>query len=336
MELISVIVPVFNTEKYLDKMIKSLTDQTYSNIEIILVNDGSTDGSLEICQKFSGRDARVRVLSQENKGPSCARNYGVSRARGKYLAFVDSDDYVSGDFIECLYQLLSFSRSDISVCGYEMVYKDKRVKISEGEGRVVYSREEALRNMFRKNNIGINPCNKLFKKELFDNVRYPEGKFFEDVNTTYKLIEQAGTVAYMPEVKYYYVQHAGSTNGKNFRGEQFDHHLYDLIDAADEVYRHIERSYPELLDDISIGCIGYYLRAANQMILWRRRDPELIASAKKKIRKHAGIILKTDQIGFIRRLMFLAFGYCYWLYDGLISAYMRIERRRRRRKQDKG
>ena len=159
--LISIVVPVYNVEKYLKKCILSLCNQTYENIEILLIDDGSTDNSAIICDEAEKNDDRIKVLHKTNQGLSSARNEGIKLASGNFIAFVDSDDYIENDMMELLYKNIMMYDAEISACGYIMLYNDRNVVISNNNKVVVYKKIEALEKMFLKNDIGMIFCNKL-------------------------------------------------------------------------------------------------------------------------------------------------------------------------------
>ena len=181
-ELISVIVPVYKVEKYLSRCIESIINQTYKEMEIILVDDGSPDSCGEICDKYAAIDSRIKVFHKENGGLSDARNMGIMYALGKYLCFVDSDDYIERDTVEVLYNNLIDNHADISVCNYHMLdektgIKDKEITINEG----VWDRQTFWENYYSRNQLYcVIVCNKLFKRELFDGIEFPKGRISED------------------------------------------------------------------------------------------------------------------------------------------------------------
>ena len=205
---ISVIIPVFRTEKYLEKCIGSVMAQTYEKLEIILVDDGSDDKSGEICDSFAKKDSRIRVIHKDNGGLSSARNAGLEASGGDYIAFVDSDDYINSRMYEELMSALD--GADISICGYYTVNSKGETNHSAYSEKTVLSKDEALRELFRDEKIKNHVWNKLFKKELFSSVSFPEGRIFEDILTTYKLFEKAEKIACIPYSGYYYCDRDGA------------------------------------------------------------------------------------------------------------------------------
>ena len=170
-ELISIIIPVYKVEKYLEKCINSIIGQTYTNLQIILVDDGSPDNSGKICDKYAKKDSRVEVIHKSNGGLSEARNSGIERAKGKYIGFVDSDDYIKEDMYEVLYNLITRFQADVSICNlYDVVGDEKNIR-NINEGIKEYNRIDILKEVLMDKNIQSYAWNKLYKKELFDNLK---------------------------------------------------------------------------------------------------------------------------------------------------------------------
>ncbi len=198
--LVSVIVPVYNIEKYVRKCLDSLTSQSYENIEIIVVDDGSTDGSGEICNGIALADKRVKVFHKKNGGLSSARNYGIKKAKGEYVCLVDGDDYVKRNFVKVMVGAME-KNADIAVCGYNA--EIPKVEVMSGK-------EATIRLLTQQENVDIIAWNKIYKRYLFDKIQYPEGQNYEDNLTTYKLLAEAKNVVYVAESLYVYVERSGS------------------------------------------------------------------------------------------------------------------------------
>lgn len=206
--LISVIVPIYGVEAYLNQCLDSLLNQTYKNLEIILVDDGSPDGCPAICDEYATKDPRVRVIHKENGGLSDARNAGIDVAQGEYIGFVDSDDWVMPDMYEYLLQGVLGYQSEISYCGFVNVH-DTWADYPNNQTDKVFTAETALNELFF-DRLGNFAWNKLYKAELWEGIRFPVGKNFEDIRTTYKLFERASRIAILKEPKYYYRIRQGS------------------------------------------------------------------------------------------------------------------------------
>lgn len=174
-DLITVIVPVYNVEKYLEDCIKSIINQTYANIEIILVDDGSTDGSLNICKQYATEDSRITIIQQENHGVSYARNKGIEIAKGNYITFIDSDDWIEKEFIETLYNEAKEKKADVTICGYNRIIGKNKEKIHfAGEKHDFNSNEYSIKVLNPQTGFGF--CHmKLIKRKCIDKVRFDEG-----------------------------------------------------------------------------------------------------------------------------------------------------------------
>ena len=193
-DLISVIVPVYKVEKYLEKCIESIIKQTHTNLQIILVNDGSPDNCGKICDEYAKKDSRIEVIHKINGGLSDARNVGINRANGRYIGFVDSDDYIKEDMYEKLINLIKEYDADISICNlYDVIDGKKYVRNNEN-GIQEYSRLEILKEVLLDKNIQSYAWNKLYKKELFDEIKYPIGKKYEDIGTTFYVFEKCNKI----------------------------------------------------------------------------------------------------------------------------------------------
>lgn len=240
-DLISIIIPVYNVEKYLSRCLDSVTTQTYTNLEIILVDDGSTDNCGKICEEYVQKDGRIKVIHKENGGLSDARNVGIQQATGKYITFIDSDDDVANEYIEYMYELLSKNNTKMSIATYTVVSKEKKINAGEGYTEKVLTTEECLDRMLCEEGFSISACAKLYKKELFDKVKFPVGKLNEDNGTTYKLILQCEKIAYGNKSVYNYYKREDSITTSKFNLRKMD-----LIELTDEMCNEIDNKYPTL------------------------------------------------------------------------------------------
>ena len=225
-ELISIIVPVYRVEKYLSRCIDSIIAQTYKTLEIILVDDGSPDGCPEICDSYAERDNRVYVIHKKNGGLSDARNAGIEAAHGKYLGFVDSDDYIHPKMYQRLWEKLKKEDADAAMCDIEKVYDMSPVfhEIAEDETEI-FNGIQAVKNILDKqlHVISVISCGKLYKAELFEKVRFPFGKLHEDEFTTYRFFAAAKKVVYLDVSKYNYDRsRTDSITGDKFRQDNLD------------------------------------------------------------------------------------------------------------------
>lgn len=261
MEKVSIIVPVYNVERYLDKCMTSLVEQTYSNIEIVLVDDGSKDKSGEICDKWAAKDARVIVIHKENGGLSDARNHGIRNSNGKYIVCVDSDDYVDSDYIEYLYSLIVKHNTKMSICQHKVMLNDTISKDYGHSGEESIPAKECIERMLYHDVIDTSAWAKMYERSLFNTVEYPFGKTYEDIATTYKLMMQCPTIAVGYESKYYYIVRRDSIVNCEFNERKLD-----LLDMTDEMGVNILKAYPDLETAVLRRRVYARFSTLNQML----------------------------------------------------------------------
>ena len=246
--LISVIVPIYKVELYIRQCIDSLLAQTYRNLEIILVDDGSPDGCPAICDEYARKDSRIRVIHKENGGLSDARNVGIDAAKGDYIGFVDSDDWVMPDMYEYLYRGAQEYGADITVCEYYECWKNKCKATYRPEVRI-FACDEAI-NALLLLKIGSYAWNKLYKREVWSaDIRYPKGELYEDVRTTYRLFEKVQKVVALPEPKYYYRRTGESITGNTSIRNKV-HSVLARIDRFNALTDRYPEPRPFMLKDI--------------------------------------------------------------------------------------
>lgn len=241
-KLVSVVIPIYNVEEYLERCLDSIINQTYKNIEIILVNDGSTDNSYEICKKYEKNDSRIKIINKKNGGLSEARNYGIEAACGKYITFVDSDDYVEENYVKCLLECIDKYDADISICSYRAIYDNGTIlnQVHDVENYCI-SPHDALEKVLYQSDFNVSAWAKMYKKELFDNIKFPVGKIFEDAYTTYKLIMKSNKIAVDLKIEYNYMIRSNSILTSKFTEKKLM-----LIDAYEEMGTAVINVYPDL------------------------------------------------------------------------------------------
>ena len=256
--LISIIVPVFNVERYLDKCINSIVNQTYKNIEIILVDDGSPDTCPQLCDTWAEKDNRIIVIHKKNGGLSSARNAGVKISTGKYIGFVDSDDYIAIDMYENLYNAIIECDADMAICSY--VFLDEQGNKIEGSAESpikneILNEQQAYRKLdMSKPNYWyyVTAFNKLYKRELFKKVTFKEGKIHEDEFAIHHFFAACSKIVTIENILYYYIQHKGSIMTSPFSLKRLD-----AVEAFWE--RHIffeEKKYDDLANGALITAYG--------------------------------------------------------------------------------
>ncbi len=260
-KLITVIVPVYNVEQYVARCIDSISNQTYKNLEIILVDDGSKDSSGIICEDYAKKDSRIKVIHTKNGGVSNARNAGLDIATGDFIAFVDSDDYILANMYETMLQELLNNEADIAICQIINTFGECP-EIANGYNSINLTKNDLLERFYvtKKNFVtDYSPCNKLYKKGIINNVRFESGRIYEDILFNYHLMHNAVKGVYIPVDFYCYYQRAGSSSDlkKKVTKKQLDL-IYNwnkiLEDGKDKLY---EKN------------IKYWLAKAHYVILLR-------------------------------------------------------------------
>lgn len=214
-ELISVIVPVYNVGKYLKPCLNSIENQTYENMEIILVDDGSTDESGKICDFYAMKDIRIKVIHKGNGGLSDARNTGIRNANGEYLVFVDGDDIISCNAVELLYELVSDRKAQIGICDIVHCLSEKDTHFKSESRRKTFTPQDAICELLYQKSFLVSACGKIFKYNCFNNLEFPVGLLFEDSAIMYKIFENASMIKYSNAEVYGYLHREGSiTTGK--------------------------------------------------------------------------------------------------------------------------
>lgn len=315
--LITVVVPVYKVEQYLAECVDSILNQTYTNLEIYLVDDGSPDRCGEICNEYAKKDSRIRVIHQENKGLSGARNSAIDVFKGEYITFVDSDDWISNEMIERLYKNLIEYDAQMSCTSPDSFYEDGTHTTTKYNGEVfVYTKEQAL-DCFLFNDY-LTPCvwGKLYMRNLWTSVRCPEGMLFEDQFTTYKLIDQCNKIIYCTKPMYHYRKRAGSIGHSEFK-----RNTYDLYNAIHEEYEYIHTRYGQKVPNITVARITWEIVFANMMIAAGFKDHKVKAEVQKFARKNLTKVWKCNYISILRKGQISLFALSYPVYNIFYMLY---------------
>lgn len=259
--LISVVLPIYNISGYLDKCMASVLNQTYSNLEIIMVDDGSTDECPAICDSYEEKDPRVVVYHKSNGGLSDARNYGIERANGLYITCIDPDDNVDLDYIEYLHMLVRKYNTKMAICQHRVYYNNGSLKENGTTGDEMIDTEKCIERMLYHDVIDTSAWAKLYHKELFLNVKYPKGKIFEDIATTYALMFQCKYIAVGYESKYNYIFHNDSIVTGKFKPNKLD-----LIEMTDKMGMDVLKKYPNLKEAVLRRRVYARISTLNQML----------------------------------------------------------------------
>lgn len=320
--LISIIVPVYNVEPYIERCIESLINQTYVNIEILLVDDGSRDNSGVICDRFAKLDKRIKVFHKENGGLSDARNYGLDRANGEYISFIDSDDYVDIDYIEFLYNLINEGYK-LALCSLHVVFTSNNRIVNKGNNKkYVLDSEKCIEMMCYQDEVDTAAYAKMAHKSLYKDLRFPKGKLFEDIGTTYLLFDQCEKIICDFTPKYYYIIRENSIVTSKFNSKKLD-----LIEMTDKMASYVNRKYINLKKaTLRRQCYARF-STLNQML--NIKDAEYLNERKKIVkflRTHGLSVICDKKTPNRDRVAFLCIYLGYPVYKIMWKLFRRVER----------
>lgn len=284
--LISVIVPIYKVERYLDRCVQSIVDQSYKHLEIILVDDGSPDHCPSMCDAWAARDSRIKVIHKENGGLSDARNAGMAIAGGEYIGFIDSDDYIAPAMYQLLLERLQVDGSDISACGVDMVYEDGSAhQRLTPEDSCVLSAEAAVEAVVRESWLKQPVWYKLYKAELVRDIRFPVGKYHEDIFWTWQAVARAQKVSIFDTPCYYYVQRSGS-----IMAEKYTPRRLDAIEAKQQRLAFLIKEYPRISEyarkDLAFSCMYHGQLAIRDLDVSGRKA--VLAKLKAVLKESTG------------------------------------------------
>ena len=300
-EKISIIVPVYNVEAYLERCVESILKQTYTNLEILLVNDGSTDKSGELCDKLALRDHRIRVIHKENGGLSDARNRGIDEASSNLIGFIDSDDYIDEDMYETLYRQMVASKADLSMCGhYDVYHQIPEKQVAEIKTWELMP-EEAIKMVMEAKILSVTAVNKLYKKALFEQLRFRIGKIAEDAFIMVDLIHQCSKIVATNEKKYYYVHRENSITTQKFSLK-----FLNVIEAYEQNAKIISENYPDLYDVAIMRLNWAYFYVLDRLLVDNDfKDKVLEDRLISYLKKNKRSILMDSRFTRARKMSFL-------------------------------
>lgn len=315
--LISVIIPVYNVKPYLEHCMDTVLNQTYRNLEIVLVDDGSTDGSGELCDHYQEIDKRVRVIHKTCEGVSSARNAALDVAKGEFYCFVDSDDYASTELVEKLMTSVQNNSCEIAICGH---YTERNGKISVEEPLVdnilLFNRDEALDKLIEDKIINNYFWDKIYKKDLFDGVRFPVGRAYEDVAIQHLLFAKAKKICRIPECLYYYQKRSGSISDHFTDDRKWYRNCQDMLTAKLERFNflcdrnkttHAQKCManliPTIYEAIKLGHLYSDKEHYNQYMM-------ILKKQKKGIRQNPFVSDKEKKLLSVYSNKIAAFFYC--------------------------
>ena len=299
--LISVIVPVYKTEQYLQRCISSICSQTYENLEIILVDDGSPDHSGALCDTLAQNDARIRVIHKENGGLSSARNAGLDVMQGDYVCFVDSDDFIDTQMCQTLYNRLISENADISCCGIANFDGNKVLSYFNAnlDDQFTLSPEAAMIELSKNYRITNSMCDKLYKAEIFHDLRMKQGILYEDAQVQHFCLHRANRITYTAQPLYYYFLSQGSILRSDFSTRH-----YDCITASLERIAFFEENYPQAVAAAKARHLELCMQIIYQgkdTLQWKDLRKSLIRQVRQKLDKTT--LLQMGRNNFIKRTL---------------------------------
>ena len=283
---VSVVVPVYNVKKYLNKCVNSIIAQTYDNYEVLLIDDGSTDGSSEMCDKFAAQYEKISAFHKENGGQSDARNYANKYLKGEYIVYIDSDDYVEPNYISVMVECREKYNADLVIASH--IDEDEYGKVLSKkvfDNKVtIYDAKLALEEMCYENLICTSPCGKLIKREHIFKNEFPKGMIYEDLATIYKIIGSCNKIAYINCSIYHYIQRNGSTMHSEYSPK-----VLHVMQASENLLNYVEKYYP----DIRSAAIQRYFFSANEVYVRAFNEKDflkIINNIRIKLRQYWSII----------------------------------------------
>lgn len=299
-DLISVIIPVYNVGEYLQTCIDSVRKQTYKDLQIILVDDGSTDGSGQMCEDAALKDKRITVIHQRNGGLSAARNSGMEAAIGKYICFLDSDDWFDKSFVEKLYTIAEDREADVAVCTYFRV-KDETESIGDLQNAVTvteYDNIQAVSELIKERKISSVVWNKLYRRSLWESVRFPVGRIHEDEFITYRVLWEASKIAETDEILYYYRQRTDSIM-EAADGEALRKRAFDAIDACEERYLFFKTTDRRIAGIALVSYLDYLKYTVRSGLISARDDKKEVF---RKYNSSVSNIWKVKGVSLYKRM----------------------------------
>ncbi len=323
---ISVIVPVYNVKDLLPRCMESILSQSFTDMEIILVDDGSRDGGGEVCDRYQAADPRVQVIHQENQGLSAARNAGLALAKGKYISFIDSDDYIHPEMLSHCYGVAEKEEADCVLCGRFDCYADEEPKVNEKEQYCVLTSVQAIHMVLDSRETSVTVWDKLYRRSLFENdLRFRVGKTAEDAFIIVDVLARAKKVVYTSRQLYYYVHRKGSISTARFN-PKLD---FGVVEAYDYNYRRVCEIDKEALEAVArMRCCWARFSALDKMIAAGADTPENRGELVAFLRENGRFIRKNPIFTRARKLASALLSVSYPLYRAVaLAQYKRNQER---------
>lgn len=315
-DLISIVIPVYNVEEYLGRCLDSVLAQTYKNTEIILVDDGSEDNSGIICDEYKENNDRIKVMHKSNGGLSDARNSGIELATGKYIVFVDSDDFVDETMVDYLYNLVQRNNAEIGICDPVHCYPNMEYKFEYQTKQICYNSEEAIKEMLYQTSFLVCACGKIYLRSVFDNIKFTKGILFEDSALMYLLFDRVDKIVYGNAKLYGYIHRENSITTNNFSRRDCD--ILSICNEMDEYFKN--RS------SITRSLSAYHISAALRIYMNAPRNGNFkkeISDCEQYINDNINDVLSDKRIRTKLRYALILYKYARFLMP---YVYSRVNR----------
>lgn len=319
---VSVVIPVYNVEKYLVQCLHSILAQTYDKYEVILVDDGSTDRSGKICDEFAALDKRIHAFHKKNGGLSDARNFGVEHSEGEYIIFVDSDDYVSDDYVEYLVKLKVSFNADLATVKLTMYYGDDYTFSSKVTKEQCVTSEDALIKMMYREEFNVSAVAKIYPKEILLAHPYPVGVLYEDLATSYKIFADCKTVAYGDKEIYCYRMREGSITRQIFNKK----HLYGIL-AAKEELKYIEQNFPNAINAARYSLAHIIIGLVDILLRGTEKNRSMFYYLRNELKPYIFFVVNDKNVKMTRKVRCIAIMLGYsstktlWKFIDLLNCY---------------
>lgn len=317
--MLSFIVPVYNVESTLERAVASIESQNINaNYEILLINDGSTDNSGEISEQLKEQNPNIKVFHKENRGLASARNYGLDHAQGELIAFLDSDDYFLPGTFKQVISVFEETQTSLVIFGLIKGNEEKKLSLIPGAGTESVSLE-IIRRSFLSKAIDFYAWNKVYRKELFETIRFPEGKLYEDIIPSYEVLKQAKKVVYLAIEGIYYYQNSESIVHQAFNAKQYDNIIQRKI-----LLQKITMEFPELIELSIDKLVDGYLSTGYKITQnpLEEQNKTYLKIARKEIRTLFSMFMKNKSTSISKKIALLIFLTNGSLYHYLYKTYL--------------
>lgn len=317
-DLISIIVPVYNVENYIKDCINSIVRQSYKNIEIILIDDGSTDNSGKICDYYGGKDKRIKVIHKKNEGVSVARNMGIEESKGKYITFVDSDDFIDESYVENLYAQCIYKNVDLSICGINDIFGEREIIKTSVEYSKILDSKEAMKELLNEKYYNSVIWAKMYKKNLFNNVKFNKNmKIAEDLDVLYRIIDKCNFINIDTSKKlYYYRIRENSASTVNYNDD-----WNKEIKICENILNFTKNKYPDILDFAIKRYVRINITCIINIIKNNLNKKEELLILQKNIKKYKKSYLKNSDVNFKNKFKYLVVIQNYLLLKIIYKGY---------------